>query len=421
MAVVSLKQRALIAAMALGLCAPTLSRGLAQQYGAPEEKPSFGKSVSSGFKRGTKQISNLFKPRKKPPTSENDPLSLSTKVRSKANTYAAVARLYEQSGRLSEAVDSYQKALDDNPNNLAAMLGLARVKSRLDKHEEALALYLRALKAHPDNASVYNNMGAYYGSRGMFAEAVKALEQAVRLQPRQANYRANVAVVLVHLHRFDEAFNHLRAVNDEAVSYYNMGFLLKGEGELQAAGHHFQMALKANPAMRHARYWLSRVEGQLAQNAPPVNRPVERSPSRRVEPGPTFQQPKVGPRLGSRPTPPFQEPQASQPQASQPQGRATIQDSASPSTARQLPPPPSGRSMRRDNMLRGTMSPDTMPGRSSISDSSSDEPPEAPLPKRLPPIMELPDPPEDTLDGPELPRVPAPRRNISVRAVPMGR
>ncbi len=219
MAVVSLKQRALIAAMALGLCAPTLSRGLAQQYTFPEEKPSFGESVSSSFKRGTEKISNVFKPRKKPPTSEDDPLSLSTKVRSKANTYSAVARLYEQSGRLQEAADSYQKALDDNRNNLAGMLGLARVKSRLDKHDEALALYRRALKAYPENASVYNNVGAYYGSRGMFEKAVKALEQAVRLQPRQANYRANVAVVLVHLQRYNEAYSHLRAVQGEAVSY----------------------------------------------------------------------------------------------------------------------------------------------------------------------------------------------------------
>ncbi len=384
MAVVSPKQRALIAAMALGLCAPTLSRGFAQQYSSPEKKPSFGESVSSGFKRGTKQISNIFKPRKKPPVAEDDPLSLSTKVRSKANTYAAVARLYEQSGRLSEAADSYQKALDDNRNNLAALLGLARVKSRLDKHKEALALYRRALKTHPDNASVYNNMGAYYGSRGMFEQAVKALEQAARLQPRQANYRANIAVVLVHLQRYDEAYSHLRAVHGEAASYYNIGFLLKGEGELQAAGHHFQMALNTDPSMKRARYWLNRVEGQLAQTGPALNQPVQRPRSGQVKPGPRIPQTQVGPRLGSRPAPPV---------------------------VRQLPPPPSRRSMPRD----------TAPGRSSISDLPSDEAPEPPLPMRLPPIMKIREPLDDTPDGPELPRIRAPRRNISVRAVPTDR
>lgn len=81
-----------------------------------------------------------------------DPVSVFTTAKPGVELYVAVARLYEESGRLAEAEQQYKKGLKESPDDLRPLLGYARLKDRLGQTEESLNLYRKAVKAHPRRA-----------------------------------------------------------------------------------------------------------------------------------------------------------------------------------------------------------------------------------------------------------------------------
>jgi tetratricopeptide (TPR) repeat protein len=218
---------------------------------------AFAQSTSSGnpFKDGWDKLSGAFSSKKAPTTAEtlDDSVSLGGRSRPTANTYVAIARLYEQSGKLPEAEKQYQVALKENAKDLAAMLGYARLKERQGKPDEAVAIYQKAGKTYPQEAAVYNNLGLCYARRSAFDDAVTALGRAVLLQPKNVLYRNNIATVLVEMNRMQDAYSHLRVVHAEPACYYNLGFLLNKKGKTQEAAQHFAIAWQLDPSLTQAK------------------------------------------------------------------------------------------------------------------------------------------------------------------------
>ena len=201
-----------------------------------------------------------------------DPVSLFTKANPGVELYVAVARLYEENGRLAEAEQQYKKGLQAAPDDLRALLGYARLKDRLGQTDEALNLYRRAVKAHPDEPSVYNNLAVHYAHQGLLTHSVTAMQRAIHLRPRDAKYRDNIATALIQLGRPQEAFAHLCVAHDEASAHYDLGFLMVRIGQRQAAAHQFTIALAMNPSLVPARQWLDRLSGRpgAAAGTPPA-------------------------------------------------------------------------------------------------------------------------------------------------------
>ena len=191
-----------------------------------------------------------------------DPVSVFTTAKPGVELYVAVARLYEESGRLAEAEQQYKKGLKESPDDLRALLGYARLKDRLGQTEESLNLYRKAVKAHPDEPSVYNNLAVHYAHHGLLTHAVAAMQRAIRLRPREVKYRDNIATALIQLNRPQEAFAHLCTVHDEASAHYDLGFLMVRTGQRQAAALQFSLALRMNPSLVQARQWLDRLSGR---------------------------------------------------------------------------------------------------------------------------------------------------------------
>jgi tetratricopeptide (TPR) repeat protein len=238
-------------------------------------------STSSGnpFKDGWEKLSGAFSSKKAPPAETlDDSVSLSGRARPTANTYVAIARLYEQSGKLAEAEKQYQVALKENAKDLAAMLGYARLKERQGKPDEAVALYRKAAKTFPQEAAVFNNLGLCHARRGAFDDAVQALGRATLLQPKNVLYRNNIATVLVEMNRMQEAYSHLRVVHAEPACYYNLGFLLNKKGKTQEAAQHFAVAWQLDPSMAQAKEWLERLGVPLPQPKPSMVAPRQQLP-----------------------------------------------------------------------------------------------------------------------------------------------
>jgi len=275
---------------------------------AAADRPGAGGSITSSIKEGLGKLGEAVtpKPRVEP---ADDPVSLATEAKPGVELHVAVARLYVESGKLTEAAKHYQEALRREPNNLPALLGYAHLKDLLEEPAEARKLYLQAVRAHPKEASAHNNLALFYAGRGMLNEASAAMARAIQLQPKNPKYRNNIAQLLVTMGRTTEAFAHLSAVHRPAVAHYNLGYLLERQGQSQAAAQQFAIALQTDSSLVAARRGLERLQGLSARPQPPGD-PV-----------------RLGTRVSSGPV--------------RPSGNAPVQgsfDAGQRSPTRQLPP-----------------------------------------------------------------------------------
>jgi len=236
-----------------------------------EEAAAQGNSSSSWWPFGHSSASgsqNSGQSTDPPPTPADDPIALKSKHEAGAELYVAVARLYVESGKFTEAEDQYQQALKKFPDDVRVILGYAMLKDQMKQPEEALRFYQQAAKKHPKQPSVYNDIAVHYARRGMLREAIEAAQRAVELRPREPRYRNNLAALLVEVGMPQEAFKQLREVYDEPVAHYDLGFLLNKRGLKSAALQEFTIALTLSPGMTLARQWVERLSRERGQSSP---------------------------------------------------------------------------------------------------------------------------------------------------------
>jgi Tfp pilus assembly protein PilF len=243
--------------------------------------------ITSAFKQGMQRISKVFSPSSTPEPA-NDAVSLSNNAKAGPDLYLAMARMYEQSGKLDMAEKQYKQGLKAAPKHLGLQLGYARLKDRQGLSEEAIQLYQQVARQYPQEAAVHNDLGLCYARRGVLNEAVGELERAIQLQPRKVLYRNNIATVLVEMGRIDPALMHLRAVHQESVAYYNLGYLLQKKGQAKAAEDCFARALEKDPSLTAAKIWLEKLR-DTPVSGPQVVRPMDQAimpPPAAVRPSP---------------------------------------------------------------------------------------------------------------------------------------
>jgi Tfp pilus assembly protein PilF len=231
-------------------------------------------AVGTGAKKVTSWVTPQPKvvPAKDPIALENSPAKMGPDI------FVSLARIHESKGNYAAAAAQYQKALDTDPKDLAALLGYAHLYDRQNKLNEATAYYERAVQLHPKSATAHNDIGLCYARRGMHEQAAQSLRQAIALDATRPLYRNNLATVLVELGRPDEALREFQLVNDPATAHYNVAYLLQQKGQNQLAIRHFAEASRLNPQLTAAQTWLAKLSPQTAQ--PVVTTPPAYSPQR---------------------------------------------------------------------------------------------------------------------------------------------
>lgn len=94
---------------------------------------------------------------------------------STAETDFRLGSEHEAQGRLTEAVDAYQRALARDPVHQPALVGLGNCRLAQGRRDEAIELYGQALKLHEKDPKAMNNLAHALWERG------DALEEARRL------------------------------------------------------------------------------------------------------------------------------------------------------------------------------------------------------------------------------------------------
>ena len=112
---------------------------------------------------------------------------------------------YDKLDLHSEALASYQLALETNPDYYKAWVGQGISQRSLGDYRAAERCYNEAMRINPNYAELHTSLGAMYIFLGRAEQAVQALEKAITLDPSVAISYGNIALAYAMLGRFDEA------------------------------------------------------------------------------------------------------------------------------------------------------------------------------------------------------------------------
>jgi cytochrome c-type biogenesis protein CcmH/NrfG len=130
---------------------------------------------------------------------QNDPRNVDALL-----SLAAVAA---RQGHTDEAVSTYQRALELDPNNNVAQEGLIVLLGQANPTESVSRLKT-LIAQQPDAAHLHAALGGVYADQNQWPDAQQAYFKAFSLDPNNAEYAFNLAVSLDQLKKPDLALNY---------------------------------------------------------------------------------------------------------------------------------------------------------------------------------------------------------------------
>jgi len=167
-----------------------------------------------------------------------------------------VAAEHYLAGRLADAESLYRGVLDEQPDNVEAMQGLAAVCHRRGRPDEALALFRRVIALDPDSRVADRQLGRLLERRGDPAGAAICYRRAARLQPLDAAAQADLGRSLAAQGEAAEAIACCRRAvalaPGEAWTHTALGNVLLRQGATGDALACYERAIALQPNLAEA-------------------------------------------------------------------------------------------------------------------------------------------------------------------------
>jgi tetratricopeptide (TPR) repeat protein len=134
-------------------------------------------------------------------------------VISSAEQYFLMGSLLDDGtpARVEEAVKAYRRALDEDPDLVAALINLANIRYSRDELAEAQALYERAITLDPSYFEAHFNLGNIHHDHAQYSHAEASYREALQLNPDYADAHFYLAVTLEKMGRSVDARAHWKA------------------------------------------------------------------------------------------------------------------------------------------------------------------------------------------------------------------
>jgi protein O-GlcNAc transferase len=175
----------------------------------------------------------------------------------------------KDAGKFDEAIASYQKALEIEPDSVEALNRLGEVYFVRGRLAEALAVCQQALKIQPDFAVGYKTLGNVLQGQGKIDAAIRAYSKAVEIKPEFAEAHSNLGSMFYKQGRLESAVScYERALElkpDLAAVHSNLGKVLQQLGRLDEAMACWRKALELNPGAGSADFHLNMGNALLEQ------------------------------------------------------------------------------------------------------------------------------------------------------------
>jgi cytochrome c-type biogenesis protein CcmH/NrfG len=99
---------------------------------------------------------------------------------------------------VASKIQTFKDILKKDPKNLPAWVELGNFYFDTDQPKEAIEAYNQYLAIKPDNPDIRTDMGIMYRQLGEFDKAIEEFKKAAQSDPKHANSRYNIGIVLLH-------------------------------------------------------------------------------------------------------------------------------------------------------------------------------------------------------------------------------
>ena len=152
-------------------------------------------------------------------------------------------------GRLDEAIDQFQKALNIAPGYPEIETNLILALTRKGRTDEAITHLQTLLKEYPNDAQAHYDLGNALLRKGNSQGAIAAYEKTLSIQARYPAAHYNLGIALDQNGQIDEAIAHYREAVQEQPNYpkayYLLGNDLLHKGRVDDAIAAYEQALKS--------------------------------------------------------------------------------------------------------------------------------------------------------------------------------
>jgi serine/threonine-protein kinase len=129
-------------------------------------------------------------------------------------------------GQFERAIGDFQRALQIEPTNDAAYLGLASGYEKKGNQEAAETTFKKAIEVKPNYYLGHVRLGQFYLRRGRFSDATEEFQKEIALVPNSEQAYLRVGAAYIYSNRYEDAITVLRKsieIRPTAAAYSNIG------------------------------------------------------------------------------------------------------------------------------------------------------------------------------------------------------
>lgn len=186
-----------------------------------------------------------------------------------AAAYSNLGNALVKQGRIAEAEESYELALQIEPADAAAHYNLANLRALQGDLDRAAQHYQDAIRISPDFAEAFNNLGNVLLRRGAPADALVQFRKALEISPNRSEFHFGLATALARAGNIEEAIVRLqRAIEiqpDFPEAHHRLGMVMAAKGQMDKAVDQFRLALRTKPDFAEAHESLGRALAELGK------------------------------------------------------------------------------------------------------------------------------------------------------------
>jgi len=169
------------------------------------------------------------------------------KQKSDTSSYYELGVLYKENDKFDDAIKSFKKTVEMNPNHNLALYELGVIYERQNNYDEAIKHYTESLKVK-ENSEAFQNIGVCYLKKGMLKEAYRNLVKAMLLNPNKYTIYNNLGAVLERLGNYDSAIKMLGIATklnpNNSIGFYNLGIALDKKGDFGNAINSYEKSVE---------------------------------------------------------------------------------------------------------------------------------------------------------------------------------